>query len=53
MIDDEIGLDFVAGCGCDFVQGYLFGKPAADIRNFEPLPNANLIHRLSWRPLAP
>ncbi len=49
MIDDERALDFVASCGCDFVQGYLFGRPDPDIRRFQPLPNANLIRRLQWR----
>ncbi len=52
MIDDDRGLDFVASCGCNYVQGYLFGRPAGDIRQFDPLPNANLIRRLHWRAAA-
>ncbi len=34
MIDDEAGLRFVRSCGVQYVQGYLFGKPATDIRVF-------------------
>jgi EAL domain-containing protein (putative c-di-GMP-specific phosphodiesterase class I) len=34
MIEDEDGLEFVRSCGVRYVQGYLFGKPAADIGAF-------------------
>lgn len=34
MIDDRAGLDFVRECRVDFVQGYLFGKPGPDVREF-------------------
>ncbi|MBL8660096.1 MAG: EAL domain-containing protein [Rhodospirillales bacterium] len=34
MIEDEAALEFVRGCGVHFVQGYLFGRPAHDIRAF-------------------
>lgn len=34
MIEDEAALAFVRDCGVDFVQGYLFGRPAKDIGVF-------------------
>jgi len=42
MVDKDEGLFFVRDCGIDFVQGYLFGKPAFDIGAFSPLPKADL-----------
>jgi EAL domain-containing protein (putative c-di-GMP-specific phosphodiesterase class I) len=38
MIDDVANLRFVRDCGCEYVQGYLFGKPATDYRE---LPKAD------------
>ncbi len=40
MIDSPESLSFVKRCGCRYIQGYLFGKPNADIRAFDPLPGA-------------
>jgi len=45
MIDDPRGLDFVRECGVDYVQGYLFGKPSKNIKDFEPLPGKELFSR--------
>ena len=43
MIETPEALAFVRECGCDFVQGYLFGQPAADIGRFAQLPNRGLL----------
>ncbi len=43
MVDTPKTLDFVRDCGCDFAQGYLFGKPSTDVRSFFPLPNQSLL----------
>lgn len=45
MIDTPETLTFVRDCGCDYVQGYLFGKPSRDIRHFTPLPRIELFGR--------
>ncbi len=37
MVDTEESLKFVRDCGVDHVQGYLFGKPSPDIREFDKL----------------
>lgn len=42
MIDDPEGLRFVRDCGVDYVQGFLFGRPSANVGDFSPLPNATL-----------
>ena len=34
QIDDKEGLDFIRKAGLQYVQGYLFGKPSADIKAF-------------------
>lgn len=47
MIEDEAALEFVRSCGVHFVQGYLFGRPAHDIRAFRSAIPAHLF------PLAP
>ena len=49
MIDDPRGLDFVRECGVDYVQGYLFGKPSKNIKDFEPLPGKELFSRRRTR----
>ncbi len=45
MIDDPRGLDFVRQCGVDYVQGYLFGKPSKNIKDFDPLPRKELFSK--------
>jgi EAL domain-containing protein (putative c-di-GMP-specific phosphodiesterase class I) len=45
MIDSPEMLEFVRECGCDHVQGHLFGRPHRDLARFSPLPNANLARR--------
>jgi EAL domain-containing protein (putative c-di-GMP-specific phosphodiesterase class I) len=45
MIDAPEMLDFVRECGCNYVQGYLFGKPSRDVGDFKPLPQAHLFKR--------
>ena len=45
MVDTPETLTFVRDCGCDYVQGYLFGKPSRDIRHFTPLPRVELFGR--------
>jgi EAL domain-containing protein (putative c-di-GMP-specific phosphodiesterase class I) len=32
MIDNEESLAFARGCGADYVQGYLLGRPSADVQ---------------------
>jgi EAL domain-containing protein (putative c-di-GMP-specific phosphodiesterase class I) len=34
MVEDDADLAFVRECGVDYVQGHLFGRPAADIDGF-------------------
>ncbi|KDM66154.1 EAL domain-containing protein [Acidiphilium sp. JA12-A1] len=43
MIETPEALAFVRDCGCNFVQGYLFGQPAAEIGRFAQLPNRGLL----------
>ncbi|MCG8510053.1 MAG: EAL domain-containing protein [Rhodospirillales bacterium] len=45
MIDKDDGLFFVRDCGVDYVQGYLFGQPSRNIKDFDPLPKAELFKR--------
>jgi PAS domain S-box-containing protein len=42
MVDTAETLEFVRNCGCDYVQGYLFGKPSRDIKDFALLEQAKL-----------
>lgn len=42
MIDREDALSFVRDCGVNYVQGFLFGQPSAAIKDFDPLPKAEL-----------
>ncbi|WP_413203334.1 EAL domain-containing protein [Rhodospirillum sp. A1_3_36] len=53
MIDSPESLGFVRDCGCDFVQGFLFGRPSLDIRDFQPLPQAKLFRPETWVPVVP
>ncbi len=48
MIDSREALEFVRACGCDHVQGYLFGKPSTDMKSFAPLPNGQLFAPLRY-----
>ena len=43
MVDSPKALAFVRECGCDYVQGYLFGKPSVNVADFFPLPNQALL----------
>lgn len=45
MIDSPESLSFVRECGCDFAQGYLFGKPAKNVKDFDPLPMKRLFRQ--------
>jgi len=45
MVDSKEALDFCRDCGCDYVQGFLFGKPSPEVRDFNPLPQADLFKR--------
>lgn len=42
MIEDEAALNFVRGCGVQYVQGYLFGEPAGNIAVFRRTIPASL-----------
>jgi len=42
MVDKEDTLTFVRDCGVNYVQGFLFGQPSASIKDFDPLPKAEL-----------
>lgn len=42
MIDKEDALTFVRECGVNYVQGFLFGQPSTSIKDFDPLPKADL-----------
>ncbi|GEO80778.1 EAL domain-containing protein [Pararhodospirillum oryzae] len=42
MIDSPESLHFVRDCGCDYVQGFLFGRPSLNIKDFSPLPHEDL-----------
>ena len=45
MIDSPQTLAFVRDCNVDYVQGFLFGKPSHDLKDFDPLPHREL---MSW-----
>jgi len=45
MIDTPETLNFVRDCGCDFVQGWLFGKPSTEVKDFLPYKNNELLRR--------
>lgn len=45
MVDTPEALQFVKDCGCDFVQGWLFGKPSVEVKDFMPYPNSDLLRR--------
>jgi EAL domain-containing protein (putative c-di-GMP-specific phosphodiesterase class I) len=45
MVDCPGTLAFVKDCGCDFVQGWLFGKPSTNVKDFLPYKNNDLLTR--------
>ena len=47
MVDTPETLEFVRDCGCNYVQGYLFGKPSPELKDFNPLPHPNLFRTLT------
>ncbi len=49
MVDSREALIFCRDCGCDYVQGFLFGKPSPEVKDFTPLPQADLFKRSSIR----
>lgn len=49
MVDTPEALQFVRDCGCDFVQGWLFGKPSTNVGDFNPYPNRELLRRPARR----
>lgn len=42
MVDDKQGIDFVRKCGIDYAQGYLFGKPSANTKDFNMAKHIHL-----------
>ena len=42
MVDSKEGLDFVRKCGINYAQGYLFGKPDANIKKFDMTQHKHL-----------
>jgi EAL domain-containing protein (putative c-di-GMP-specific phosphodiesterase class I) len=49
MVDSKAALEFCRDCGCDYVQGFLFGKPSPEVKDFNPLPQGDLFKRSSVR----
>lgn len=47
MVDSQETLQFCRDCGCNYIQGYLFGKPSRDVRDFVPLPNNHLFRKVA------
>jgi PAS domain S-box-containing protein len=45
MVDTVEALDFCRDCGCNYVQGYLFGKPSKEVKDFTPLPQSQLFRK--------
>lgn len=43
MVEDADCLSFCRDCGCDYAQGYLFGRPAPSVSAFRPLPNRHVL----------
>jgi EAL domain-containing protein (putative c-di-GMP-specific phosphodiesterase class I) len=49
MVDSRDALEFCRDCGCDYVQGFLFGKPSREVKDFTPLPQLDLFKRSGVR----
>jgi EAL domain-containing protein (putative c-di-GMP-specific phosphodiesterase class I) len=47
MVDTPETLDFCRDCGCNYVQGFLFGKPSRELKDFSPLPQEHLFRKLT------
>ncbi len=47
MVDTPETLEFCRDCGCNYVQGFLFGRPSRQLRDFSPLPQAHLFKKLT------
>jgi EAL domain-containing protein (putative c-di-GMP-specific phosphodiesterase class I) len=47
MVDTIESLDFCRDCGCNYVQGYLFGKPSKEVKDFTPLPQSHLFRKVA------
>jgi PAS domain S-box-containing protein len=47
MVDTIEALDFCRDCGCNYVQGYLFGKPSREVKDFNPLPQSHLFRKIA------
>jgi len=47
MVDTPETLEFCRDCGCNYVQGFLFGRPSKEVKDFTPLPQGNLFKKLS------
>ncbi len=45
MIESKEMLEFCRDCGCNYVQGFLFGKPSPEVKDFSPLPHAYMLKR--------
>jgi EAL domain-containing protein (putative c-di-GMP-specific phosphodiesterase class I) len=48
MIDTPQRFAFCRDCGCDYVQGFLFGKPSIDLKSFGTLPHSDLFRAKTW-----
>jgi len=47
MVDTPETLDFCRDCNCNYVQGFLFGRPSREVKDFTPLPQGNLFKKLT------
>ena len=47
MVDTVEALDFCRDCGCNYVQGFLFGKPSKEVKDFTPLPQSQLFRKVA------